>query len=109
MYFITSDITIILGSPQVLNVRRIDDSLVCTIGRGPATTVTWRKNCLVLPNNTNYRQTLSIDTSTTITNSTLTFGSHVTDTDGYYLCRVSNSRGDYDRDIRILGGINLKL
>ena len=80
--------------------------LTCTSTGGPATTVTWRKNCVMLADSADYQQTQTVTNTMTATyGNTLTIGNGVTDRDGVYTCSVTNTRG-MDSSSTGLGGEN---
>ena len=71
---------------------------------GPATTVTWRRNCAVLSNNATYQQTQTvIQTQTATYRNKLVIASTVTDHSGVYTCSVTNTRG-YSSGVTGMGG-----
>ena len=85
----------LLGFSTVANVVYDDAEkrFTCT-SIGPATIVTWRRNCIALPNSANFLQAQTVTSTLTATYSnTLTIGSGVTDRDGVYTCTVTNIRG----------------
>ena len=92
------------GVPTVNDVSSSELSITCASSGGPATTVTWRRNCAVLPNNATYQQTQTVDVTQTATyRNMLMINSTVTDTDGVYTCSVTNTRG-YDSGVIGMGG-----
>ena len=83
-----------IGTPTVDSVSTNGLNLTCTSSGGPATSVTWRKNCAVLPNSAIYQQTQTVTQTQTATyQNTLVINSTVTDHDGVYTCSVTNARG----------------
>ena len=83
-----------VGIPTVSSVLTNGLNLTCTSTEGPATSVTWRKNCAVLPNSAIYQQTQTVTQTQTATHqNTLVIDSTVTDRDGVYTCSVTNDRG----------------
>ena len=79
-------------------------SLNCVSSGGPATQVTWRRNCAVLPNNATFQQTQQVtQTQTAAYQNTLVIDSAVADRDGVYTCSVTNTRG-YSNGVTGLGG-----
>ena len=93
-----------VGVPTVNSVSASGLNLTCTSSGGPATSVTWRRNCAVLPNNAMYRQTQRVtQTQTAMYQNTLVIDSAVTDSDGVYTCSVTNARG-YDSGVTGIGG-----
>ena len=90
--------------PTVGSVLTSGLNLTCTSFGGPATSVTWRRNCAVLPNNEMYQQTQTVTQTQTATyQNTLKINSAVTDRDGMYTCSVTNARG-YDNGVTGVGG-----
>ena len=90
--------------PTVNDVSASGLSITCMSSGGPATSVTWRRNCAVLPNNATYQQTQTVDVTQTATyRNMLVIDSAVTDTDGVYTCSVTNTRG-YDSAVTGMGG-----
>jgi hypothetical protein len=93
-----------LGVPTVNDVSASGLNVTCASSGGPATSVTWRRNCAVLPNNAMYQQTQTvIQTPTATYQNTLVIDSTVTDTDGVYTCSVTNTRG-YSNGVIGMGG-----
>ena len=83
------------GSPTISGVTLSNDSktLTCTSTGGPATTVVWRQNCIILQkNDTNYMQNQTVISTLTATYEN-TLVSSSANSDGVYTCSVSNSRG----------------
>ena len=71
-------------------------TLTCTSTGGPATTVVWRQNCIILQqNDTNYVQNQTVTSTLTATYENTLEINNYTFTDGVYTCSVINSRG-YD-------------
>ena len=93
------------GVPTVSSVSSDGaNNLTCTSSSGPATSVTWRRNCAVLPNNNMYQQIQAVTQTQTATyQNTLMIDSAVTDRDGVYTCSVTNTRG-YDNGVVGMGG-----
>ena len=92
------------GVPTVNDVSTSGLSITCMSSGGPATTVTWRRNCAVLPNNATYQQTQTVTvTQTASYRNVLVIDSTVTDTDGVYTCSVTNTRG-YNSGVIGMGG-----
>ena len=93
-----------IGVPTVSSVSTSGLTLTCTSSSGPATVVTWRRNCAVLPNNAMYQQTQMVTQTQTATyQNTLVIDSAVVDRDGVYTCSVTNARG-YDSGVTGVGG-----
>ena len=72
-------------------------TLTCTSTGGPATSVVWRQNCIILQavNDTNYVQNQTVTSTLTATYENTLEINNTTGSDGVYTCSVSNSRG-YD-------------
>ena len=90
------------GSPSVTSLRYDYQSrtLTCTSTGGPATTVTWRKNGIVITLNATYQQTKRLtDNSTSTYQTVLTIDPSVSQSDilGTYNCTVENARGRSSR------------
>ena len=68
-------------------------TLTCTSSGGPATTVTWRQNCVVLQrNNPDFAPSQMVTNTETATyQNTLVISS--ADPNGVYTCSVTNRRG----------------
>ena len=86
------------GSPSVTSLVYDNQSrtFTCTSTGGPATTVTWRKDRVVITLNATYQQTKRItDNSTSTYQTVLTIDSSVDQSDivGTYNCTVENARG----------------
>ena len=82
-------------------------NLTCTSTGGPATQITWRRNCAVLPNNATFQQSqLVTQTQTATYQNTLVIDNAVTERDGVYTCSVTNARG-YSNDATGVGGKEL--
>ena len=99
-----------VGVPTVSSVTSDGvNNLTCTSSGGPATSVTWRRNCAVLSNNNMYQQTQVVTQTQTATyQNTLVIDSSVTERDGVYTCSVTNARG-YDNGVVGMGGKVLAL
>ena len=93
------------GVPTVSSVSSDGvNNLACISSGGPATSVIWRRNCVVLPNNNMYQQTQAVTQTQTATyQNTLMINSAVTEHDGVYTCSVTNARG-YDNGVVGMGG-----
>ena len=95
--------TCIIGSPSIsgINFDSGSRTLTCSSSGGPATTVTWRRNCLILQNSSDFVQN-QVVTSTALADyeNTLTFNGAIID--GVYTCSVKNSRG-YSSSITGIG------
>ena len=110
MYWCTSLVWFVLsystyiGVPTVNSVSTSGLTLTCTSSNGPATVVTWRRNCAVLPNNAMYQQTQTVTQTQIATyQNMLAIDSAVVDRDGVYTCSVTNARG-YDSGVIGVGG-----
>ena len=84
------------GSPSIssdIGYSSDDQTLSCTSTGGPATTVIWRQNCVIIQeSDSNYMQSKTVtNTQTATCNNTLK--ANATISDGVYTCSVSNSRG----------------
>ena len=89
---------------MVSEVSADGQNLTCTSSGGPATHVTWRRNCVVLPNNAMYLQSqLVTQTQSATYQNSLVISDAVTERDGVYTCSVSNARG-YSNGATGLGG-----
>ena len=98
------------GSPNVtsLNFNRQSSTLACTSTGGPATTVTWRKDGVVLILNATYQQTKSLVDPVVGTYQTmLTIDPSVGQSNigGTYNCTVENDRGESSRTVVVIGEI----
>ena len=88
----------VIGSPTIsgLSYSTNTRTLTCTSTGGPATTVVWRKNCIILQqNDTNYMQDQTVTSTLTATYENTLEVSSSANSDGVYTCSVINSRG-YD-------------
>ena len=100
--------SIYAGSPNVTGLTFDDQSrtLTCTSTGGPATTVTWRRDGVVITLNTTYQQTQNIvDPVTSTYQTVLTFDSCVdwSDTVGTYNYTVENDRGESSETLVVPG------
>ena len=96
-----------LGVPRVIDMSSNGLNLTCTSTDGPATHVTWRRNCAVLPNNATFQQSqLVTQTQTATYQNTLMVDDAVSERDGVYTCSVTNARG-YSNDATGVGGKEL--
>ena len=79
------------------------DTVTCTSSGGPATSVTWRRNCLILqPSDTDFIRNQNVtDTALGTYENRLRLGG--ADNDGVYTCSVSNTRG-YNNSLTGVGG-----
>ena len=93
------------GSPNVtsLTFNRQSRTLTCTSTGGPATTVTWRRNGVVITLNATYQQTNRIvDTVGGTYQTVLTIDSSVGFM-GAYNCTVENTRGKSSETVVVPG------
>jgi len=96
------------GSPTVTSLTFDDRSktLTCTSTGGPATTVTWRRNGVVITLNTTYQQTKRlVDAVNGIYQTVLAIGQSVrwSDIVGTYNCTVANDRGESSETVVVPG------
>ena len=87
------------GSPDVtsLTFNSLTNTLTCTSTGGPATTVTWRRDGVVITLNATYQQTKRVVDLVSGTYQTiLTIDPSVGQSDiyGTYNCTVENARGE---------------
>ena len=92
------------GSPSVtsLTYNNRSRTLTCTSTGGPATTVTWRRNGVVITLNATYQQTKTLVNSVTGTyQMALTIDSSVEPSGlvGNYNCTVENIRGTSSKSV----------
>ena len=83
------------GSPTINGVTLSGDSktLTCTSTGGPATTVVWRQNCIIIQqNDTNYVQNQVVTSTLTATYENTLEITNSTISNGVYTCSVGNSR-----------------
>ena len=79
--------------------------LTCTSTGGPPTTVTWRKNG-VLVNDSVYQQSQIVLNTTTATYENILYSDHIEDLVGSFTCRVINSQGNNSMTISSNGAYN---
>ena len=94
------------GSPSVISLTFDDQSrtLTCTSTGGPATTVTWRRDEVVITLNATHQQTKSIVDPVNGTYQTLlTINSSAGEIVGTYKCTVQNDRGESSETVVIPG------
>ena len=96
------------GSPNVTSLTYNDQSrtLTCTSTGGPATTVTWRRDGVVLTLNGTHQQTKKlVDAVTSTYQTVLTINSSVDQSDivGTYNCTVENDRGESSETVVVPG------
>ena len=95
------------GSPSIsgdISYSSDDQTLTCTSTGGPATTVVWRQNCVIIQeSNSNYMQNQTVTNTQTATyeNTLKVVDANVTISDGVYTCSVSNSRGSASSSVGI--------
>ena len=90
------------GLPTVTSLTFDDQSrtLVCTSTGGPPTTVTWRRDGVVITLNTTYQQTKRVVNSVNGTYQTaLTIDPSVGQIVGTYNCTVENDRGESSESV----------
>ena len=100
------------GSPNVTGLTYDDQSitLTCTSTGGPATTVTWRRDGVVITLNATYQQTKSLVDSVTSTYQTvLTIDPSLNQSGiiGTYSCTVENDRGGSSETVVVPGETEL--
>ena len=103
-YFIYPD----TGSPIITNLTYDDQSrtLTCTSTGGPATTVTWRRDGVVITLGATYQQTKRLVDSVTSTYQTvLTIDQSLEqmNIEGTYSCTVENARGESSETMVVPG------
>jgi len=96
------------GSPIITSLTYNDQSrtLTCTCTGGPPTTVTWRRDGVVITLNATHQQTRRVvDPDTGIFQIVLTFNSSVRQSDivGTYNCTVTNDRGESSETVVVRG------
>ena len=94
------------GSPNVTDLTFDDQSrtLTCTSTSGPATTVTWRRDGVVITLNDTHQQTKRVVNATNGTYQTvLTINSSVDHIMGTYNCTVENARGESSETVVVQG------
>ena len=95
------------GSPSIsgdIGYRSTDQTLTCTSTGGPATTVVWRQNCVIMQeSDSNYTQSQNVINTQTATyeNTLRVVGANATFSDGVYTCSVSNGRGSASSSVGI--------
>ena len=104
----TFNLHIHAGSPTVTSLTFDDQSrtLTCTSTGGPATTVTWRRDGVVIILNATHQQTKRlVDNVTSTYQIVLTIDPSVGQSDivGTYNCTVKNDRGDSSRTVVVTG------
>ena len=96
------------GSPTVTSLTYDDQSrtLTCTSTSGPATTVTWRRDGVMITPNATYQQTKRlVDPVNGTYQIVLTIDPSVDQSDivGTYSCRVKNGRGESSETVVVPG------
>ena len=96
------------GSPNVTSLTFDDQSrtLTCTSTGGPATTVTWRRDGVVITLNDTHQQTMRlVDNVTSTYQTVLTIDPSVGwgDIVGTYNCTVENDRGESSETVVVPG------
>ena len=96
------------GSPSTIDLTYNDQSrtLTCTSTGGPATTVTWRRDEMVIALNATYQQTKSLVNPVTGTYQTVvTIDSSLDQRNivGTYRCTVENDRGSSSETVVVPG------
>ena len=96
------------GSPSVTSLTYNDQSriLTCTSTGGPATTVTWRRDGVVITLNATYQQTKRVvDPVNGTYHTVLTIDRSVDQDDivGTYNCTVENIRGESSETVVVPG------
>ena len=96
------------GSANITDLTYNDQSrtLTCTSTGGPATTVTWRRDGVVITLNATYQQTKSVvDLVNGTYQTVLTIDSSVcqSDIEGTYNCTVENDRGKSSETVVVPG------
>ncbi len=103
---INSTVLNILGSPSILGLELIRDDmkLTCTSIGGPPTTVTWRKNgVIVTANDSLYQHSQIVLNTTTATYENILYSRSVEDLVGSFTCSIINSRGNDSMSISTNG------
>ena len=99
-----------VGSPNVTSLTFDEQSrtLTCTSTGGPATTVTWRRDGVVITLNATHQQTkMVVDPVNGILQTVLTIDPSVGQSDivGNYNCTVENIRGESSETVVVPGEI----
>ena len=100
-------LSVYAGSPSIsgdISYSSADQTLTCTSTGGPATTVVWRQNCVIVQkNDSNYMQSQTVRNTQTASyeNTLRVVGANATISDGVYTCSVSNSRGSASSSVGI--------
>ena len=93
------------GSPIITNLTYNDQSgtLTCTSTGGPATTVTWRRDGVVITLSATYHQTKSLVDPVTGTYQMVLTIDPSSDIGGTYSCTVENDRGNSSETVVVTG------
>ena len=92
------------GSPSIIALRfdRNSTTLTCTSTGGPPTTVTWRRNG-VLVSDSLYQQSQRVVNTETATYDNVLFSSHITNFVGTFTCEVGNVRSTAEDTVELNG------
>ena len=95
------------GYPNITSLTYNDQTrtLTCTSTGGPATTVTWRRDGVVITLSATYQQTKRLVDANTSTYQTVLTISPSSDIVGTYSCTVENDRGNSSGTVVIPGEI----
>jgi len=96
------------GSPTVTSLTYNNQSrtLTCTSTGGPATTVTWRRDEVVITSNATHQETKRLVDPVTDTYQivlTINQSFHWSDIVGIYTCTVKNDRGESSETVVVPG------
>ena len=96
------------GSPNVPNLtyNELSRTLTCTSTGGPATTVTWKKDGIMVTLNATYQQTKNVvDAAAGTYQTVLTIDPSLDQSDivGTYNCTVENARGESSETVVVPG------
>ena len=93
----------VIGSPVITSLLyERNTTLTCTSTGGPPTTVTWRKNDILVDNSI-YEQSQRLVDAESATYENVLFNDNVTNFVGTFTCEVSNVRGSIE-ETRELNG-----
>ena len=92
------------GSPSITALRfdRNSTTLTCTSTGGPPTTVTWRRNGVLL-NDSLYQQSQRVVNTQTATYENVLFSSDITNFVGTFTCEVGNVRSTAEDTVELNG------
>ena len=96
----------ILGFPSIISLTldRITVMLMCTSSNGPATTVSWKKNSIVLDlEGLDYRHSQRLVDTETATYESYLRSSNLSMLVGGFTCTVSNNRGAAEKTLQFEG------